>query len=183
MGLFDKLVDQALSAYDKIVGLDLTETAVDGSQHKAPLGGEGTGPNPTDRGKSGWKWSLLTDRAGIPIGWTTDGANRHDTVLFTATLEPAKHRGLLNDIETLHLDRGYDSKAVRSTCKELGLDVVDHRKLPRDDHRNSPPVSPGWTRRSTTWGEAPSKLAVPMPTSPKGPPPCSHEEKTWKLTH
>ena len=129
MGVFDKLVDQALHAYDKVIGLDLTETAVDGSQHKAPMGGEGTGPNPTDRGKSGWKWSLLTDRAGIPIGWTTDGANRHDTVLFSATLEPAKHRGLLNDIETLHLDRGYDSKAVRTTCKELGVaDVVCARQ-------------------------------------------------------
>jgi len=129
IGVFDKLVDEALSAYDKVIGLDLTETAVDGSQHKAPIGGEGTGPNPTDRGKSGWKWSLLTDRAGIPIGWTTDGANRHDTVLFAATLEPAKQRGLLGDIETLHLDRGYDSKAVRTTCKELGVaDVVCARQ-------------------------------------------------------
>jgi hypothetical protein len=32
----------------------------------------------------------LTGRAGIPIGWTTDGANRHDTVLFSTTLEPAQ---------------------------------------------------------------------------------------------
>src|SRR5664280_1930532 len=129
IGVFDMLVEEALSAYDKIIGLDLTETAVDGSQHKAPMGGEGTGPNPTDRGKSGWKWSLLTDRAGVPIGWTTDGANRHDTVLFAATLEPATQRGLLSDIEPLSLDRGYDSKAVRSTCKELGLaDVVCARQ-------------------------------------------------------
>lgn len=26
--------------------------------------------NPTNRGKLGWKWSILTDRHGIPIGWT-----------------------------------------------------------------------------------------------------------------
>lgn len=129
IGVFDKLVDEALRAYDKVIGLDLAETAVDGSQHKAPMGGEGTGPNPTDRGKSGWKWSLLTDRSGIPIGWATDGANRHDTVLFAPTLEPAKQRGLLGDIETLHLDRGYDSKAVRATCQELGVaDVVCARQ-------------------------------------------------------
>jgi len=129
IGVFDMLVEEALSAYDKIIGLDLTETAVDGSQHKAPMGGEGTGPNPTDRGKSGWKWSLLTDRAGIPIGWTTDGANRHDTVLFSTTLEPAVRRGLLCDIETLHLDRGYDSKGVQATCTELGLaDVICARQ-------------------------------------------------------
>jgi transposase len=128
-GVFDTLVDEALCAYDKIVGLDLTETAVDGSQHKAPMGGEGTGPNPTDRGKSGWKWSLLTDRTGIPIAWATDGANRHDTVLFDATLAPAVQRGLLTDIETLHLDRGYDSSAVRTTCQGLGLaDVLCARQ-------------------------------------------------------
>jgi len=46
---------------------------VDASSHKAPTGGEGTGPNPTDRAKSGWKWSLLTERNGVPLGWTTSG--------------------------------------------------------------------------------------------------------------
>jgi transposase len=129
IGVFDKLVDEALHAYDKIIGLDLTETAVDGSQHKAPVDGEGTGPYPADRRGSGWKWSLLTDRSGIPIGWTTDGANRHDTALFSTTLEPAVRRGLLCDIETLHLDRGYDAKGVRATCRELGLaDVICARQ-------------------------------------------------------
>lgn len=129
IGVFVTLVEEALHAYDKVIGLDLTETAVDGSQHKAPMGGEGTGPNPTDRGKSGWKWSLLTERDGIPVGWSIDGANRHDTVLFASTLEAAGRRGLLCDIETLHLDRGYDSKAVRSECRALGLvDIVCARQ-------------------------------------------------------
>lgn len=124
-GVFTALVDEALSSYDRIIGLDLTETAVDGSQQKAPCGGEGTGPNPVDRGKCGWKWSLLTDRAGIPLGWTTDGANRHDTILFGRTLESARDRGLLGEIETLHLDRGYDSLRVRTHCAEHHLkDVI-----------------------------------------------------------
>ena len=56
-GVFDALVDEAIAAYDRIVGLDFSECSVDGSQHKAPTGGEGTGPNPVDRGRSGWKWS------------------------------------------------------------------------------------------------------------------------------
>src|ERR687893_625025 len=30
-------------------------------------GGENTGPNPTDRGKSGWKRHLLVDRSGVPL--------------------------------------------------------------------------------------------------------------------
>jgi hypothetical protein len=29
------------------------------AKHKAPMGGEGTGPNPTHRAKPGWKWSVL----------------------------------------------------------------------------------------------------------------------------
>ena len=87
-GVFDGLVSEAIEAYDRVVGLDLSETAIDGSQHKAPCGGEGTGRNPTDRGKLGWKWSLLTDRNGIPVTWAICGANRHDTVLFEPTWRP-----------------------------------------------------------------------------------------------
>jgi transposase len=121
-GVFDTLADEALAAYDRIIELDLSETAVDGSQHKAPCGGEGTGKNPTDRGKLGWKWSLLADRAGIPIGWATDGANRHDTILFEPTLVAAQQRGLIVDIETLHLDRGYDSGQIRDYVTKSGID-------------------------------------------------------------
>jgi transposase len=123
-GVFAAVVEEALAAYDKVIGLDLSEVAVDCSQHKAPRGGEGTGPNPVDRGRSGWKWSLLTDKAGIPIGWTTDAANRHDTVLFAPTLKAADRRGLLADVGTMHLDRGYDSAAVQAQCTEHGLDDV-----------------------------------------------------------
>ena len=86
-GVFDALVAEALHAYDRVIGLDLSEVAIDGSLHKAPCGGEGTGPSPVDRGKTGWKWSIATDRFGIPIGWATDGANRHDSILLPPTLE------------------------------------------------------------------------------------------------
>ncbi len=60
-GVFDGLREHAVHAYDRIIGLDLSEVALDGSLHKAPCGGEGTGPNPTDRAKVGWKWSVATD--------------------------------------------------------------------------------------------------------------------------
>ena len=52
-GVFDALADEALRAYDRIVGLDLSETAVDGSIHKAPCGGDGTGKSPVDPGQIG----------------------------------------------------------------------------------------------------------------------------------
>ena len=60
---------------------------MDGVMTKAPLGGEATEPNPTDRGKLETKRSLLTEAHGIPIGLVVDGANRHDKKLVGATLE------------------------------------------------------------------------------------------------
>ena len=76
--VFCRLEAEALAAFDRIIGLDLSEVAVDGSLHKAPYGGEGTGPNPCDRGKCGWKWSLGVERHKIPLGWAIEGANRND---------------------------------------------------------------------------------------------------------
>jgi transposase len=128
-GLFDAIANEAICAYDKIIGLDLSEVAVDGSLHKSPAGGEGTGKNPTDRAKLGWKWSVLTDANGIPIGWAIDGANRHDSVLLVPTLDAAAERGLLNDVETIWLDRGYDSEVTRQRLGALGVnDAVIAKK-------------------------------------------------------
>jgi transposase len=154
-GVFDALSAEAIAAYDRIIELDLSECAVDGSLHKAPCGGEGTGKNPTDRGRLGWKWSLFTDRNGIPIGWATDGANRHDTVLFEPTVTAAAERGLLADIETLHLDRGYDSAAVRELCARLGIrDLVGARQRRAGRHRpkNKPALGMRWpVERTNSW--------------------------------
>jgi hypothetical protein len=112
-GVFEQLKDEALAAFDRIIGLDLDDVALDGSVHKAPYGGEGTGPNPTDRAKLGWKWSVASERHGIPIGWVIDGANRNDVAMLEPTLDAVAAADLLADIGTLHLDRGYDSGAVR----------------------------------------------------------------------
>jgi transposase len=131
-GIFDVLAEEAIAAYDRVVGLDLAEVSLDGSQHKAPCGGEGTGPNSTDRGRSGWKWSIVAGMDGIPIGWATAGANRHDMVLLEPTLDDAADRGLLTDIGTLHLDRGYDNGVTTAICAELDLhDVVCARRRRR----------------------------------------------------
>src|ERR1041385_1105273 len=47
-GVFDQVHAEAMAAFDRIIGLDLSEVSVDGSLHKAPYGGEGTGPSPVD---------------------------------------------------------------------------------------------------------------------------------------
>lgn len=153
--VFPRAFDEALSAYDKIIGLDLTEVAIDGSLHKAPGGGEGTGPNPTDRGKSGWKWSIATDAWGIPIAAAVAPANRHDSALLPPTLDALELGGLLCDIETLHLDRGYDSMASRDRCIERALhDVVISKKRKRGTAKGrlAAPLGMRWpVERTNSW--------------------------------
>lgn len=128
-GVFQRLEDEVRAGYDRLIGLDLSEVALDGSLHKAPCGGEGTGPNPTDRAKLGWKWSTAVDAKGIPLGWVIAGANRNDSILLVPTLEAVDANGLLEEIETLHLDRGYDSRVTRDRLAALGVgDAVIQRK-------------------------------------------------------
>jgi hypothetical protein len=124
-GVFEQLKTEALAAFDRIVGLDLDDVALDGSLHKAPYGGEGTGPNPTDRAKLGWKWSVASERHGIPVGWVIDGANRNDVAMLEPTLDAIADTGLHADIGTLHLDRGYDSGAVRDRLRAHGIDQFE----------------------------------------------------------
>ena len=154
-GVFDRLVEEAISAYVKIIGLDLSEVAVDGSLHKSPAGGEGTGKNPTDRAKLGWKWSILTERKGIPIGVAIDGANRNDSVLLAPTLDGLFAPGLLHDIETIWLDRGYDSTATRDRLEERGIhDAVIAKKRKRGDARGKQrqPMGLRWpVERTNSW--------------------------------
>jgi transposase len=154
-GVFAALRDEALAGYDRIIGLDFSDVAVDGSQHKAPFGGEGTGPNPTDRGKSGWKWSIATDRNGIPFGWAIDGANRNDCILFVPTIASIVDRGLLADVETLHLDRGYDNNIVRGYCTEIGIDdliCARTRKKGTATKKLTVPLGMRWpVERTNSW--------------------------------
>jgi transposase len=154
-GVFASLVDHALAAYDRIIGLDLSETALDGSQHKAPCGGD-TGPNCTDKGRQGWKWSLLADRHGIPVGWVAAPANRHDAKLVAATLDDAAARGLLGEIDTIHLDRGYDFGFVREDCADRGItDIQIPKTRKRRQRRQAKKIIPLGLRwpveRTNSW--------------------------------
>jgi transposase len=154
-GAFQHLVEEAINAFDKVIGLDLSEVSVDGSLHKAPMGGEGTGPNPTDRGKTGWKWSVATDTNGVPIGWVTEGANRNDSILLAPTLDDVGQRGLLSEIETLWLDRGYDSELTRTRLVERGIsDAVIAKKRKRGSNEGPKPQPMGlrWpVERTNSW--------------------------------
>jgi putative transposase len=123
-GVFVSLWAQGLQEYDELKGLDWEWLAMDGAMTKAPLGGERTGKNPTDRGKLGTKRSLLTEANGVPVGLAVEGANRHDKKLVEATPESipverpepteAKPQGMC-------LDKGYDYDDTRDLVREFAF--------------------------------------------------------------
>ena len=86
--------------------------------------GDDKGParRPGDRSEShrqsqkGAKRSLLTEAAGVPIGITQDGANRHDKKLLEQTLASVPIARPIPDEDRpqgLCLDRGYDYDDIR----------------------------------------------------------------------
>ena len=94
-------------------------------------GGELTGPNPTDRGKPGTKYHLLTDRNGLPLHVLASAANVHDSRLFEPLLEsnpgvrgrrghPGRPRRCP---EKLHADKGYDYPRCRRCLHRRGIKV------------------------------------------------------------
>ena len=52
-GVFEEFWRQGLLAYEDLKGIEWEWLSCDGLMGKAPLGGEATGPNPTDRAKKG----------------------------------------------------------------------------------------------------------------------------------
>jgi hypothetical protein len=69
--VFAEIWRQGLLEYDKAVGIDWEWLAADGAMTKAPLGGQRTGPNPTDRAKKGRNVRFCARHAGSRSGWRT----------------------------------------------------------------------------------------------------------------
>jgi hypothetical protein len=64
----DYLVEVAREAYDRIIGLELSDVAADCCITKAPCGGEKAGKSPVDRSKEGFNRSTVVDGEGIRLG-------------------------------------------------------------------------------------------------------------------
>jgi transposase len=127
-GVMTALRELALEAYDKVVGLQLSEVAVDCCITKAPCGGEKAGRNPVDRGKQGIKRSTVVDAKGTPLGAVAAPANRHDSPLLEQTLDTLEPLGRLPEQMSVHLDRGYDSRITTEKLKDRGLLAVISEK-------------------------------------------------------
>jgi len=153
--VFDAIATEALAGFGKIIGLDLSDVSLGGSLHKAPVGGQGTGKNSTDRGKLGCEWSILVEANGIPFGRVVDGANRNDSVLLAPTLDDVAKHGLLMDVGTIWLDRGYDSEATRQRLIEREIDdavIAKKRKRGSPEPKRNQPMGLRWpVERINSW--------------------------------
>jgi putative transposase len=122
--VFARLWTTGLEEYDVLKGIDREWLAMDGAMTKAPLGGESTGKDPTDRGKRGVKRSLLCEGSGVPIGVAIEGANRHDKKLVEATIDsiPVERPEPTPEApQGLCLDQGYDYANTRELVREFGF--------------------------------------------------------------
>ena len=91
-----------------------------------PLGGDHTGPNPTDRGKLGCKHHVIVDQRGLPLAAQLSAANVHDSRLLQplvrALPEVSGLTGRPRKRPTkLHADKGYDYRCHRKWLRLKGI--------------------------------------------------------------
>ena len=110
------------------------------------LGEKSTGPNPTDRSKSGTKRSVLVDGKGVPIGISVDdGANRHDMKMSKATLQSMviyRPKPTMRSKQHMCLDKGYDFPEIYELLEEYGFTIHiplrgERRRRRRRSKRNT----------------------------------------------
>jgi hypothetical protein len=154
-GLMDSLEMIALQAYDRLIGLELSDVSVDGCITKAPCGGQKAGTSPVDRRKRGIKRSTIVDADGIHLAVIAAGANSHDSALLSPTLDAADASVGLPEQANVHLGRAYDSGKTCRLLERRGLvGVIARKGLPA-------PLTAGlrWmVERTNSWHNAHKKL-------------------------
>ncbi|WP_458078961.1 IS5 family transposase [Streptomyces sp. EMB26] len=106
--------------------LDWSRCAIDSVSIRAAKAGPLTGPNPTDRGKSGSKIHLTTDRNGLPLSLGISGASMHDSLglqpLVRGIPPIRSRRGPRRRYPgKLHADKGYDYDHLRRWLSRRGI--------------------------------------------------------------
>jgi transposase len=128
MGVFEKLMKKMAEYYARECGgIGWKWQAMDSKHSAAPLGGEKTGKNPTDRGKSGAKINLLVDGRGAPISIVLTGANRHDNVSAIGLIVSVVTKSPAHKEQHLCADKAYDADDLRGFLASAGY--VAHIKV------------------------------------------------------
>ena len=130
MGLFEKLLKWMTEYYAKERGgVGWRWQAMDSKNSPAPLGGEKTGKNPTDRGKRGAKMNLLVDGRGAPISVVLTGANRHDKISGVDLIVSMIPKRPAHKEQHLCADKAYDSEDLREFAASAGYTSLTSRSI------------------------------------------------------
>jgi putative transposase len=131
-GVWQRIFQLLLRHYAKVKGIQWRWQAIDSKSVAAPLGGEKTGKNPTDRGKLGSKWHLLTDARGAPLAAVVSAANVNEVTCTLDVLDALVVARPERIYRVHHLcgDKGYDSEALRQAVTERHYRVHFARRWP-----------------------------------------------------
>jgi len=140
MGVFEKLMRRMAEYYARERGgIGWRWQAMDSKHSPAPLGGEKTGGNPTDRGKPGAKTNLLVDERGAPISVVLTGAERHDKVSAADLIVSVAVKRPAHKEQHLLADKAYDADDLREFAASAGY--IAHIKVnPRRKGVEPPPT-------------------------------------------
>jgi putative transposase len=127
MGIFEKLMKKMVEHYAKESGLRWKWQAMDSKSCAAPLGGEKSGKNPTDRGKLGTKIHVLVDGRGAPLSVVLTGANHHDKIAAMDLIVSVMIKRPVHKEQHLCANKAYDAKDVREFVALEGYE--DHIKV------------------------------------------------------
>lgn len=119
-GVWQRSFQLLLRYYDRGRGIQWKWQAIDSKSVAAPLGGEQTGKNPTDRAKLGSKRHILVDARGAPLAVVVSAANAHDKTCAVTVLDALAIARPQTVYRVHHLcgDKGYDYDDVRQAAHE-----------------------------------------------------------------
>lgn len=125
-GVWERLHRTLLDRLGEADRVDWSRASLDSASVAAPGGGEKTGSNPTDRGKSGSKRHLLVDRSGVPLAVRHSAANVHYSRMLETMLDAVSPilspRGRpRRRPEKLHADKAYDFERCREALRQRGI--------------------------------------------------------------
>lgn len=88
---------------------------------KSMRGSVGLGSNPTDRGRKGFKVSLICDTNRVTRSVEVGGANVHDTKMLIKTIDHIPHP---EQMVTCLCDAGYVGKELKSRCHDKNFRLI-----------------------------------------------------------
>ncbi|MFO0954031.1 MAG: IS5 family transposase [Isosphaeraceae bacterium] len=173
LGVWRRLHEVLLARLNGAGRIDWSRALVDSASARAPCGGQGTGPNPTDRRKLGSKHHVLTDAQGVPLATKLTGANRHDVTQLVPLVDavpPVRgRRGRpRRRPRRVQGDRAYDSERHRRELRRRGVAPVLAKR--RTAHGSGLGRSRWFVERTLSWFHQFGRLRLRRDRLP-----CIHE--------